>query len=336
MATTERMLPGANNAEFEETRPLRTRWRVRAASAVVAALALACGPGGGGSFAANGGMSGTGISQGKISAFGSIFVNGVQWDLSTATIEVDGVVVPDETALRVGMVVRVEGDFDAGNTTGTATRVRFEDVLEGPIESAPVETVPGQIKTFTILGQTVTVDSTETIFDDGASFATLSADDVLEVSGFPDGSGGVQATRVSLRGTFPADDDVDLIGAVANLVVNPDDSGMFDLGPITVRFTSTTPFSDVTRAALMNGDRVKVEGTLRVSGTEIDATEVELEGDGLDVDDLARVEIEGVAESCPQSPYFCVGGVPVNISICLLYTSPSPRDKRQSRMPSSA
>ena len=314
MATTERMLSGANNAEFEETRPLRTRWRIWAASTVLAALALACVPGGGGGLAANGGMSGTGISQGSISAFGSIFVNGVRWDLSTATIEVDGIAVP-ETALRVGMVVRVEGDFDAGNTTGTATRVRFDDVLEGPIESAPDEPVPGQIKTFTILGQTVTVDSTETIFDDGASFATLSADDVLEVSGFPDGSGGVQATRVSLRGTFPADDDVDLIGAVANLVVNPDDSGMFDLGPITVRFTPTTPFSDVTRAALMNGDRVKVEGTLRVSGTEIDATEVELDGDGFDVDDLARVEIEGVAESCPQSPDFCVGGVPVDVSM---------------------
>ena len=26
----------------------------------------------------------------------------------------------------------------------------------------------------------------------------------------------------------------------------------------------------------------------------------------------------------------------VNVDICLLYTSPSPRDKRQSRMPSSA
>ena len=57
-------------------------------------------------------MSGTGISQGSISAFGSIFVNGVRWDLSTATIEVDGVVVSGR--LRVGMVVRVEA-ADAGN-----------------------------------------------------------------------------------------------------------------------------------------------------------------------------------------------------------------------------
>ena len=31
-----------------------------------------------------------------------------------------------------------------------------------------------------------------------------------------------------------------------------------------------------------------------------------------------------------------VTAVPMKINICLLYTSPSPRDKRQSRMPSSA
>jgi hypothetical protein len=267
----------------------------------------------GGGLADSGGMSGTGISQGAVSSFGSVFVNGVRWDLSSATIEIDGVVA-SESDLRVGMVVRVEGDFAAGNADGTATRVTFEDVLEGPIEDAPVETVPGMIKTFTILGQTVAVDALETIFDDGATFATLGADDVLEVSGFSDGAGGVQASRVSLRGTFPGDNDVDLIATVSNLVVNPDDSGLFDLGPIVVRFTQTTPFTDVTRATLMNGDRVKVEGAL-LSRTEIDATEVELEDDGLGAGDLERVELEGFATACPESTDFCVGGVPVDTSM---------------------
>ena len=268
----------------------------------------------GGGLADSGGMSGTGISQGAVSSFGSVFVNGVRWDLSSATIEIDGVVA-SESDLRVGMVVRVEGDFAAGNADGTATRVTFEDVLEGPIENAPVETVPGMIKTFTILGQTVAVDALETIFDDGATFATLAANEVLEVSGFSDGAGGVQASRVSLRGTFPGDSDVDLIATVSNLVVNPDDSGLFDLGPIVVRFTQTTPFTDVTRATLMNGDRVKVEGALRLSGTEVDATEVELEDDGLGADDLERVELEGFATACPESTDFCVAGVPVDTSM---------------------
>ena len=82
-----------------------------------------------------------------------------------------------------------------------------------------------------------------------------------------------------------------------------------------VRFTQTTPFTDVTRATLMNGDRVKVEGALRLSGTEVDATEVELEDDGLGADDLERVELEGFATACPESTDFCVGGVPVDTSM---------------------
>ena len=34
-------------------------------------------------------------------------------------------------------------------------------------------------------------------------------------------------------------------------------------------------------------------------------------------------------------PWLSIGGEPL-VLLCLLYTSPSPRDKRQSRMPSSA
>jgi len=286
------------------------RW----AATIGSALVLACAPGGGGNHADNGGISGTGVSQGSISSFGSIFVNGVQWDVARATIEIDGVAA-SESALRVGMVVRVEGDFDEGNTTGRATRVRFEDILEGPIETAPVEAVPGQVKTFTILGQSVTVDALETVFDDGATFAGLAADDVLEVSGFVGSGGEVEASRVSLRGTFPDDSDVDLIGTVANLVVNPNESGIFDLGSVVVHFAPTTPFMDVTRLALMNGDRVKVEGTLLSSGSEIDASEVELDAGGIGAVDLARVEIEGVATACSSAPDFCVGGTPVDISM---------------------
>jgi len=49
-------------------------------------LLLACTAGGGGDTAATGGMSGTGISQGSVTAFGSIFVNGIEWNLDSAAI----------------------------------------------------------------------------------------------------------------------------------------------------------------------------------------------------------------------------------------------------------
>ena len=50
------------------------------ATLLALALPLACDDGGGSNLA-NGGMSGTGISQGPIAGFGSIFVNGAEWEI---------------------------------------------------------------------------------------------------------------------------------------------------------------------------------------------------------------------------------------------------------------
>jgi hypothetical protein len=284
----------------------------RAASLLIGLLLLACG-GGGSSVAANGGMSGTGISQGSISSFGSIFVNGVEWDLSSATIEIDGAGA-SESDLRIGMVVRVEGTFDAGNLTGSADRVVFDDSIEGPLEDDPVETVPGLERRFTVLGQTVFMNAETTVFEDGASFADLGRDDVVEVSGFVDPAGAIQALRIELVGQLPGNDEVELRGLVANLVTDPIGSGSFELGTILVQFDAATPFVDVTRGTLENGDLVEVEGTLRANGVEIDADQVELETEGLGSGEAERVELEGIVADCPQSSDFCVGAIPVDAS----------------------
>ena len=42
------------------------------------------------------------------------------------------------------------------------------------------------------------------------------------------------------------------------------------------------------------------------------------------------------AELYPDKPIFDIPGVPYQTGHCLLYTSPSPRDRTRSRMPSSA
>ncbi|HKK51694.1 MAG TPA: DUF5666 domain-containing protein, partial [Myxococcota bacterium] len=94
----------------------------------LAGAALACGAGGEGSVADTGGMSGTGISQGPITAFGSIFVNGVEWDLSEATVVVNDAPTT-ESELRLGMVVRVEGSFDDDGASGRALSVAFDAEL---------------------------------------------------------------------------------------------------------------------------------------------------------------------------------------------------------------
>ena len=58
-------------------------------------------------------------------------------------------------------------------------------------------------------------------------------------------------------------------------------------------------------------------------------------------DKLASKVISKLQKNNPNIEYSCVGGTHLNALgiksiFCLLYTSPSPRDRQKSRMPSSA
>ncbi len=274
---------------------------------LLAALSLAC------AASDSGGMSGTGISQGSISSFGSIFVNGVEWALGSANIELDGAPA-SEADLRVGMVVRVEGDRSEDGLSGNARRVVFDDSIEGPIVGAPIETIPGIEKSFEVLGTTVFAHATQTSFGGGATLAGLAADDLVEVSGFADSAGAIRATRIERKGTSTGTDRVELRGEVADLVKNVDGSGVFDLGSITIHYDDATRFDDVSRTSLVAGDFVEVEGVLRVTGDEVDATRVEGESSGIGSEDRDDVDLEGIVVLCAESPDYCLLGVPVDDS----------------------
>ena len=51
---------------------------------------------------------------------------------------------------------------------------------------------------------------------------------------------------------------------------------------------------------------------------------------------LTKFDIKEIAEICENLDKICKAFEFEKFKNCLLYTSPSPRDKRQSRMPSSA
>jgi len=287
------------------------RWTI--AKVVVLALAsvtlLACGD----FIGASGGLSGTGVTRGPITAFGSAFVTGVEWELDEASLELDGL-PGDELDLRLGMVVRIEGTISEDGTRGAAQRIVFDDSVEGVISDDPVERVPGVERSFTVLGLTVVIHATETYFDDGASFEGLSRSDVVEVSGLRDADGAIRATRVELKGTFVADvSEAELRGVVSNLTKNPDGSGIFDLGLVTVRYSATTDFDDgLTRAALAEGDFVEAEGVLHDTD-ELTARKIELEDEGLGVEDADDAEIRGyVSNFTSLDQPFMVSGVPVD------------------------
>jgi hypothetical protein len=281
----------------------------------LAATALFCACSGGGGLADVGGMSGTGISQGAVTSFGSVFVNGVEWDLtSSTTIEIDGAPAI-ESDLRLGMVVRITGDLAPTGTPSTAIDIVFDDAIEGPIENDPVALSPdGLEKSFSVLGTRIIMNEETTAFDGGASFAGLRADDVVEVSGLIDDIGVVRATRIRLVGVFPANLDAELRGLVSDLGKNPDGSGDFSIGTILVHYVASTDFSDLTRASLANGDFIEAKGTLRIAGDELDADEIELEIQGLGSGSIDNAEIEGFVSNFVSNGRFEVSGTLVDAS----------------------
>ncbi|WP_026841028.1 DUF5666 domain-containing protein [Citrifermentans bremense] len=167
-------------------------------SFVIAALAVlsACGGGGGGSSA----PAGPAVSKGVITAKGSVFVNGIRFSTTGATIRVDDN-PGTENDLKVGMVIKVRGVSDDATNTGTATLIEARDALEGTISS-----VDAAGNTITVMGQVVKIEDNVTRLNDddtvkvfaGANFVV---GDRVEVDGFPDDNGGLRATRVAKKTT---------------------------------------------------------------------------------------------------------------------------------------
>ena len=123
-------------------------------------LLTGCGGGGGGSGGSDDGTGGgtvSGLSQGKIEGFGSVLVNGVEWETESVKVEIEGVSGFSESDLHEGMVIKVEGNLDDSGTTGTAKKISFNDNLEGSISSVNISP-SGFVKTLVVLTQTVIVE----------------------------------------------------------------------------------------------------------------------------------------------------------------------------------
>ena len=271
----------------------------------------ACGGGGGGgeSLAAvdispAGGISGSGITvTGTVDGFGSIFVNGVEYETDDAEFSIDGQ-NGDEDDLDIGMVVIVQGTLNEDGVTGTAERVIFDDEVEGPISDIQ----PGgdnDSKLITILGIEVIVERTGTVFEH-VNFDTLAIDDVVEVSGFPEPGNLFRATRVEKKADFVAGQtEVEVKGSIENL-----SDTEFTLGDFIVDF-SNADLSGVESGTLSNGLLVEVYGT--VSENTILASRGESEDSITDlIDDEEDFSILGAISDFSDISSFSISGISID------------------------
>ena len=240
-------------------------------TAILLPLLTSCG--GGDTQVAEGGIGGTGVSQGKVSGYGSIFVNGVEFVTDGAEFLIEEEAGFGEEAIKLGMVVQVTGDHDG--VTGTANSVTYSNQLKGVISGPPSLDLNGN-GTLPVMQQTVYVNQT-TIFEDATSQGLLITDlaenDVLEVSGFSDGQGTIYATRVELASrNWTPDTTLAIKGVVTSL-----NGTQFNIGALTIDFSNASSLPDGPPVAdsyvEVKGDSFNVDG-------EFVASEVELEGDG--------------------------------------------------------
>ena len=129
-----------------------SRCKVFFAFTLLSIVITGCGGGGGGGSVAGGGIGGTGITNGTVTGFGSVFVNGVEFETSGSSFDVDDDPAAVEGDLDIGMVVTVVGVVNSDGVTGTATSIKYDDEVEGPIAANPVEDADMLTKTFVVLG----------------------------------------------------------------------------------------------------------------------------------------------------------------------------------------
>ena len=295
---------------------------IGALALVCAALLSGCGAAGGGGIASvtsgggsGGGIGGTGLtSSGTINGFGSVFVNGVEFESDGAEILVNGKSV-GEDALGLGMLVVVTGSVNDDGMRGTATRIVFDDDVQGPVE-ATLPAADGDSMLVTVLGTEVIAERTATVFE-GVTFATLAVGDLVEVSGFPDSQGRLRATRIEKKDTFQAGvSQIGIKGVVSNLAGTE-----FLLGAYTVNF-SGADLSEVPGGALVDGMQVEVEGTLDPQALRISASRIEEEsGSGSAFNNNGDVNVQGVVTDFVSSANMRVNDVTVDASNAVL--SPS-------------
>lgn len=265
---------------------------------LAAALVAACGGGGGSA----GDGTATAFAAGPVSGFGSVIVNGVRFDDSSASIEDDDGARGSSDDLRLGTMVEIESErIDDSTGRAKALRIRFGSEIVGPVESVATAS-----NSFVVLGQTVEVKP-ETVFDDSLAggLAALSAGVVVEVHALFDASSGHYiATRIEDKANALA---FKLRGVVSAL---DGTAKTFRIGDALISYANINP-ADLP-ALFGDGLRVRV----RLQTTQVDGAWVALSirAGVRKMDDHDDARLRGTVTDWTDATHFQVNGIPVDAS----------------------
>lgn len=302
---------------MKASHPLSVGWAILLASALIS-----CGGSGGGGYA-GGGIDGSGfVSQGSVTARGSIEVNGADFDTTNAAVIIRGeeVGVGDDAVrenIDIGKVVIVEGRRVGEAGTLVADRVIYSSSVQGPVAS--IQSIDPSLKQVMVLGQKVILNVV-TLFRD-TTFDGLAPNDIVEISGFLDDTGAIWATFVGKTGVFVPGLEAEVKGFVNNLDA---DLKTFQINGLIVNYASADT-SRLPDGTLSNGLLVEAIGILDAVGAEMSATEIG-PGDEVGVADANEIEVTGFVTALFSLSEFTVGNQRVKSDVGTLFVDGTQAD----------
>jgi Domain of unknown function (DUF5666) len=270
--------------------------KLRTGAAIAMALIIAaCGGGASDTVASWPGTGGTGITAvtatGPVVGFGSVVVNGIRFEDTTANVLIDGQeqLKGDTSLMRLGMVAYVAGQKSSATVTttsvikarGTAERIEVWSIAQGTISAVLSST------TFKVAGMDIVVDA-GTVLSGAMSTNDLNTQTVVKVWGQPMNADFSQwaANRIEVLGkaySTISTGQIVLRGTVPNTI--PSLNGIALAGTETV---------------LTNGQLVRAVGSLASYGNASTLTVGKvtvLGSNGTTTPATGYAEIEGIVTS---------------------------------------
>lgn len=303
MALTPQQSPAAS-VEPWSTAPAGCSRRSALAALLSGALAAACGGGGGTGSPATATATGASVlTQGTVTGFGSVIVDGVRFDDSGVdAVDDDGV----KQSLGLGMSVEVRSERIDDSRSARAHALRVGAQLLGPVASVAVDGL-----SLVSLGQTVDIGDTTVLGERlSTGIASLVAGDLVEVHGSTDAATGhLLATRIEKKTSASA---YQLRGTVAAL---DSTARTFRIGGATISYAGLD--SRGVPAALADGALLRVTlatTPLDAAAALWQATALGLRGAAASVTAGAATEVRGAITSFTSATAFSIDGLVVDAS----------------------
>lgn len=262
------------------------------------------------------GTGGTGIASGPITQFGSVFVEGLEFDTSNAVYIRDGqrITGVDNEIFDVGEVVVVRGIYNENGLGIKAVSIVFEDNVEGPVTRAAennVLEVAGQRVIFNSNTVVDIIDPAEISPAHKHSVYDIDAGNIVEVSGFVDQYNNIQATHIrKLQDNFTPGNEIELKGIVSSL-----DSVMkqFMINNLTVDYSAAV-LNNFDTNQLVQGQYVEVRSQKNIVDLVMSADVVVAKTQGISGEQGDEVLLQGIITKVDSIAVFEINGTRVLIT----------------------